>query len=110
MATPMEIASRVVSPFAGVVNRVRYGFPSRFLEGTGRLGDDLMCTTICRELHKRGKRSLAVVTQNPALFEKNPDVEKIIRRTDARLNRWGRAGLPVIALAHTGYDATQDLD
>jgi ADP-heptose:LPS heptosyltransferase len=110
MATPTEIASRVVSPFAGVVNRVRYGFPSRYFEGTGRLGDDLMCTAIFRELRKRGKRSLAIVTQNPELFEKNPDVEKIIRRTETRPNRWGRAGLPVVPLAHTSYDAVRDLD
>ena len=43
-----------------------------------------------RELRKRGKRSLAVVTRNPGLFEKNPDVEKIIRQMDAPLNRWGQ--------------------
>jgi len=110
MATPFEIASRIVSPFAGVVNRVRHGFPGRFYQGTGRLGDDLMCTAIFREMHKRGKRSLAMVTRNPTLFEKNPDVDKIIRETDARLNRWGRAGLPLVPLAHTGYDAAQDLD
>jgi len=74
------------------------------------MGDDLMCSTILRELRKRGKRSLAVVTPNPSLFEKNPDVQKIILQSDARLNRWGRAGLPVVKLAHTGYDAARDLD
>ncbi len=26
------------------------------------------------------------------------------------LNRWGRAGLPLVKLAHTGYDAARDLD
>jgi ADP-heptose:LPS heptosyltransferase len=110
MATPVDIAGRLVSPFAGVVNRVRHGFPSRYFQGTGRLGDDVMCTAIFRELHKRGKRSLAMVTRNPSLFEKNPDVEKIIRQTDARLNRWGYAGLPLVTLSHTGYEAARDLD
>ena len=110
MAAPKEIARRIVSPFAGVVNRLRYGFPSRYFQGAGRMGDDLMCSTILRELRKRGKRSLAVVTPNPSLFEKNPDVQKIILQSDARLNRWGRAGLPVVKLAHTGYDAARDLD
>ena len=33
MSTPVEIAGRIVSPFAGVVNRVRHGFPSRFFRG-----------------------------------------------------------------------------
>jgi ADP-heptose:LPS heptosyltransferase len=106
----MEIAGRIVSPFAGVVNRLRHGVPSRYFQGAGRIGDDLMCSVVFRELRKRGRRSLAMVTRNPGLFEKNPDVEKIIRETDARFNRWGRAGLPVVRLAHTGYDAAQDLD
>ena len=110
MSTPVEIAGRIVSPFAGVVNRVRYGFPSRYFQGAGRISDDLMCSTVLRESRKRGKRSLAVVTRNPGLFEKSPDVEKIIVETDARLNRWGRAGLPVITLAHSGYDPERDLD
>ena len=110
MSTPVEIAGRIVSPFAGVVNRVRHGFPSRFFQGAGRIGDDLMCTTVFRELRKRSKRSLAVATRNPGLFEKNPDVEKIIVLTDTRLNRWGRAGLPIKTLAHSGYDASRDMD
>jgi ADP-heptose:LPS heptosyltransferase len=110
MASPMEIAGHVVAPFAGVVNRVRHGFPSRFLQGGGRIGDDVMCSTVFREMRKRSKRSIAVVTRNPGLFEKNPDVDKIIRQTDARLNRWGRAGLPVRKLAHTGYDTARDAD
>ena len=110
MDAPLDIAGRIASPFAGVVNRVRHGFPSRFFQGAGRIGDDLMCSMVCRELRKRSKRSIAMVTPNPGLFEKNPDVEKIIRLRDTRLNRWGRAGLPVLKLAHTGYDATQDLD
>jgi len=110
VATPVDIAGRIISPVAGVVNRFRFGFPSRFLQGAGRIGDDLMCSTVLRELRKRGKRSLAVATSNPGLFEKNPDVEKIIRQTDARLNRWGRAGLPLVKLIHTGYDPARDMD
>ncbi len=110
MSAPVEIASRLVSPFAGVVNRVRHGFPSRFFQGAGRIGDDLMCSTVFRELRKRSKRSIAMATRNPGLFEKNPDVDKIIRQTDTRLNRWGRAGLPLVTLAHSGYDAARDAD
>jgi ADP-heptose:LPS heptosyltransferase len=106
----MNIAGRMVSPFAGVVNRVRYGFPSHYFQGAGRIGDDLMCSVAFRELRKRSKRSIAMITRNPGLFEKNPDVEKIIRESDAPLNRWGRAGLPVVKLMHTGYDANYDVD
>jgi ADP-heptose:LPS heptosyltransferase len=110
MATPVDIAGRIVSPFTGVVNRLRHGFPSRMFQGAGRIGDDLMCTTVLRELRKRGKHSMAMITRNPELFEKNPDVEKVIRQTDGRLNRFGRAGLPVVKLQHTGYDPARDLD
>src|SRR5208283_4382119 len=110
MSTPVEIAGRLVSPFAGVVNRARLGFPSRFFQGAGRIGDDLMCTTVFRELRKRGKRGIAIATRNPGLFEKNPDVDHIIRQSDSPLNRWGRAGLPLRTLAHSGYDAARDAD
>ena len=110
MSTPVGIAGRLVSPFAGVVNRVRYGFPSRFFQGAGRIGDDLMCSTVFRELRKRSKRSIAITTRNPGLFEKSPDVDRIIRQTDTRLNIWSRAGLPIVTLAHSGYDAVRDAD
>jgi ADP-heptose:LPS heptosyltransferase len=110
MSTPVEIAGCLVSPFAGVVNRVRLGFPSRFFQGAGRIGDDLMCTTVFRELRKRGKRGIAIATRHPGLFEKNPDVDHIIRQSDSPLNRLGRAGLPLRTLAHSGYDAARDAD
>jgi ADP-heptose:LPS heptosyltransferase len=110
MSTPVEIAGHIVSPFAGVVNRLRHGFPSRFFESAGRIGDDLMCSVVCRELRKRSKRSVAVITRNPGLFEKNPDVDKIIRLTDGRGNRWGRAGLPITRRIQTSYDPARDAD
>jgi ADP-heptose:LPS heptosyltransferase len=110
MASPANLAAKLVSPLAGVVNRVRFGCPSHFFQGAGRIGDDLMCSTVFRELRKRSKRSLAVVTRNPPLFEKSPDVEKIIPQTDALLNRWNRAGLPVVTLSHAGYDPARGLD
>ncbi len=110
MATPMDIVGNVAAPFAGVVNRLRHGFPSRIIQAGPRIGDNLMCSTVLREFRKRGKHSLAVVTRYPELYEKNPDVEKVIRQTDGRLNRAGRAGLPTVKMAHTGYDAARDLD
>jgi ADP-heptose:LPS heptosyltransferase len=110
MSTPVEIAGRIVSPFAGVINLARLGFPSQFFQGAGRIGDDLMCTTVFRELRKRGKRGIAIATRNPGLFETSPDVDHIIRQSDSRLNRLGRAGLRLRTLAHSGYDAVRDAD
>ena len=56
------------------------------------------------------KRGIAIATRNPGLFEKNPDVDKIIRQSDSPLNRLGRAGLPLRTLAQSGYDAARDAD
>lgn len=69
-----------------------------------------MCTTVFRELRKRGKRGIAIATRHPGLFQKNPDVDRILRQRDTRTNRWGRAGLPILTLAHSGYDAARDAD
>ncbi len=110
MSQPVEIAGRIVSPVAGMINFARLGFPSRLFQGTGRIGDDLMCTTVFREFRKRGTRGIAIATRNPGLFEKSPDVDHIIRQSDSSLNRLGRAGLPLRTLAHSGYDAARDAD
>ena len=44
MSRPVKIVQKIVSPFAGVINRGRLGFPRYFFEGAGGIGDDLMCT------------------------------------------------------------------
>src|ERR1019366_3714969 len=67
MSMPVGIAGRLVSPFVGVVNRARLGFPSRFFQGAGRIGDDLICTTVFRELRKPGKRGDAIATRHPGV-------------------------------------------
>lgn len=103
------MAERVFAPFAGVVNRLRLGFPSHIFQGTGRIGDDLMLTTVCRELRKRSQQNLAVVTRNPGLFEKNPDVPKTIPDEEGRAS-WNRAGLRMTTLDPLGYDAARDAD
>ncbi|HEX9046819.1 MAG TPA: hypothetical protein VF988_07315, partial [Verrucomicrobiae bacterium] len=109
MGKPVDIG-RIVLPVAGAFNRLRHGFPSCFFQGAGSIGDDLMCTVVFRELRKRSQRSIAMVTPNPSLFEKNPDVVKIIPMTGKLLSRLGRAGLPVTILTHSGYDAARDAD
>ena len=110
MSASVEIASRLLSPFAGVVNRARLGFPRAFFQGTGLPGDDLMCSTVFRELKKRGPRSLVAATPHPALFEHNPDVDKIIGHANPRRNHWSRLGLPLVPLTYTTYDPLTDAD
>ena len=110
MSASVEIASRLLSPFAGVVNRARLGFPRRFFQGTGLPGDDLMCSNVFRELKKRGTSSLVVATPHPALFEHNPDVDQIIGHAQPRRNHWSRLGLPLTPLTYTSYDPLTDAD
>ena len=106
----MGIAAQAVTPFAGIYNRLRLGFPSHYFQGTGGIGDDLMTTMVFRELKKRGQRNLALATNYPGLFEKNPDVDRLIYSPRPRLNQLLRAGLPLTQLGYAEYDVMRDAD
>lgn len=41
------------------------------------IGDDLMCTAVLRELRKRGRDRLMMVSNHPELFATNPDVAQL---------------------------------
>ena len=41
-------------------------------------GDDLMCTVILREMRKRGRRGIWMMTRFPGLFERNGDVDVVV--------------------------------
>lgn len=106
----MGIARQVVSPFAGIYNRARLGFPSRYFVGTGGIGDDLMCTTIFRELKKRGRSSIAMATRHPGLFQNNADVDKVISHSNQRMCDWLTLGLPLKRMGYSEYDPMTDRD
>ncbi len=110
MSAPVAITDRILSPMAGLANRLRLGCPGHYYQGTGLPGDDLMCSTVFRELKKRGIRRIAAATPHRALFQNNPDVDKIIGHANARLNRWQRLGLPLTPLTYTSYDPLTDAD
>lgn len=110
MVTPVEIAKLAVSPFAGLFNRARLGFPRRFFQDNESIAGDLMGTAVFRELRKRGARGLAMATHYPDLFRHNPDVDKIIHHPRPRLDRWLRQGLPLVRLGQMTYDAAHDAD
>src|SRR5882672_8547379 len=97
MVANAGIIQRAASPFAGVVNRARLGFPRRFFRGDGSLGGDLASTVVFRELKKRGTRGIAVATPHRGLFERNPDVDEIISRRTTGIS-WGELGLPLLPL------------
>ena len=104
------IVRTVLSPFAGIVNRVRLGFPRHYIQGTGGIGDDLMCTTVCRELKKRSGGRIAMTTRHPGLFEKNPDVDHIVHHANPRLEFWSNAGLPHKRMGYAAYNPMTDGD
>lgn len=109
MSTPVEMVQNAVAPVAGIINRTRLGFPRHFFKGNGALSGDLMCSTVFRELKKRGTRGLALATPHGALFERNPDVDKIVPRPISRVG-WRQLGLPLRALDESKYDPLCDSD
>lgn len=105
-----SISGKLVAPLFGVANRVRLGFPGHYFQGTGGIGDDLMCTTVFRELKKRSTSRIAMATQHPDLFAKNPDVDNVIAHPHPRTARWLRHGLPLVRLGYSAYDPVRDAD
>ena len=103
MVSPLKIA-------AGLVNRARLGFPRHFFQGTGGLGDDLMCTTVFRELKKRGAGRIVMATPRPGIFQNNSDVDKVLWHPRPRLNRWLQTGLPWLRLGYAAYNPLTDGD
>jgi ADP-heptose:LPS heptosyltransferase len=102
--------NRLLQVAAGLFNRARLGFPQYYFHGTGGIGDDLMCTTVFRELKQRGAARIAMGTHHPGLFQNNPDVDHLLWHPHPRLNRWLREGLPFLRLGYAAYDPVRDLD
>jgi len=110
MADSAGFIRKAGSPFAGVFNRIRLGLPNYYFQGTGGIGDDLMCTTVFRELKKRSQSRIAMTTRHPGLFQKNSDVDYIIHHPRPRLDYWLRAGLPFLRLGYSAYYPETDGD
>ena len=110
MADSDGLVRTALAPFAGVFNRARLGFPSHYLQGTGGIGDDLMCTMVTRELKKRSQGRIALITRHGSLFEKNADVDYLLHHPRPRLNYWLSAGLSQTRLGYAEYDPQRDAD
>ena len=110
MAIPVETSKPFAFPFVGVFNRARLGFPRYFFQGDGRMSSDLMCTTVFRELRKRGMRRIATASRHRDLFRHNPDVDKIIYHPRPRIDHWLCQGLPLVRFEQAAYDPTRDAD
>ena len=104
------IVKDALKPVAGVFNRARLGFPRHYFQGAGGIGDDMMGTTVFRELKKRGGGRIAVSTQHPGLFQNNSDVDHLLWHPRPRVNRWLGEGLPYVRLGYAAYDPVRDAD
>jgi len=57
----------------------RLGWPRHLVHFYGMTpGDDVMCTVVLREMRRRGRRGLWMMTRFPELFAGNPDVDAVV--------------------------------
>lgn len=57
------------------------GLPNYLIEYDGGIGDDLLCTTVAHEIHKKnGSAEIWIATKNPELFEGNKTIKAILPR------------------------------
>jgi ADP-heptose:LPS heptosyltransferase len=76
----VEAAIKVAPGPLARFNNARLGFPRCVYHGGGGIGDDLLCTCVFRELKKRGASNIVIRTWHGSLFQRNPDVDTIIRK------------------------------
>ncbi len=88
MKTPAHLA-RIAWQHGGWAagELVRHGLPRHLVRFYGETpGDDLMCTVVLREMRKRGRRRVWMMSRFPGLFEGNHDVERVVPH-DGRYER-----------------------
>lgn len=62
--------------------------PEHLFRFDGGIGDKLLCTTLCRELAKRGRPLAWMLSEYPELFRNNPDVAVSAHLDTRGLRRW----------------------
>jgi hypothetical protein len=88
----------------------RYGRPRKLISYNGGIGDDLLCTTVARELHDRKHGKIWVGTKYPELFEENPDARPV-SIADWRFGKLAALlGADPKPLWYTRYDPGSDKD
>lgn len=80
MKSPAYVARLALVHGRWVAGEVaRRGWPRHLVHFYGHTpGDDLMCTVVLREMRKRGRRGVWMMTRFPGLFEGNPDVDAVV--------------------------------
>ena len=80
MKSPAQVARVVLTHGRWVAGELTYrGWPRHLVHFYGNTpGDDLMCTVVLREMRKRGRRRVWMMSRFPGLFERNPDVDVVV--------------------------------
>lgn len=110
MKSATHIARTVWTHGAWVAGELaRRGRPRHLVHFYGRTpGDDLMCTVVLRELKKRGRRGVWMMTRFPALFEGNPDADQVVP-FDGRYERMAAwTGARDLYAHYGGHDEVND--
>jgi hypothetical protein len=86
--TPAHVARIVLKHGPWVAGELtRRGWPRHLVHFYGHTpGDDLMCTVVIREMRKRGRRGIWMMSRFAELFERNPDVD-FVAPFDGRYER-----------------------
>lgn len=86
------------------------GNPSCCLFFGQGVGDDLLCTTVARELKRRGAGKIAMFSQRPTLFTNNPDITLVINWGYPSVGRLRLWGYTVHVPQFSTYDNENDVD
>jgi hypothetical protein len=88
----------------------RYGWPRKLIFYNSGVGDDLLCTTVARELRNRKSGRIWVGSKYCELFEGNPDAQAV-PISDWRFGALAPfLGADVRPLWYTQYDPDKDRD
>jgi len=103
-------AKRIAQSLAGWLNRLRLASPRHCFEGTGGIGDELLCSTALHEWRTRRAQGIVIDSHHPALWSGSPEVDAVIFNRNNRYRRWLREGLSFARLDYAGYDPATDAD
>jgi hypothetical protein len=87
----------------------RYGWPRKLISYNGGIGDDLLCTTVARELRNRNSGTIWIGTKYLELFENNSDARPV-PVSDWRIGALAEMLGAARSLAYTQYDPVNDKD
>jgi len=78
-AHPAKLVRNLLRHGTWAAGELSHGRPRQLVHFYGNTpGDDMMCTTVLRELRQRGARGLWMMTRFPELFEGNRDVDRVV--------------------------------